>query len=106
MHHCVGEDCVGSTIQLLKYNDFDRHSKCLPRNASHQLTKEETKIPKIAVGLLLGIIVFGMFMGGFDQSHLFSVAQGEQAYEDLWMHEFYHAMRHATGFPCHLSFYW
>jgi Probable cobalt transporter subunit (CbtB) len=52
----------------------------------------------------MGIIVFGMFMVGFDQSHLFSVAQGEQAYEDLWMHEFYHAMRHATGFPCHLTF--
>jgi hypothetical protein len=67
----------------------------------HQLTKEETKIPKIPVGFLLGILVFGMFMVGFDQGHLFSVAQGEQAYEDLWMHEFYHDMRHAAGFPCH-----
>ena len=67
----------------------------------HQLTKEEEKIPKIAVGLLLGILVFGMFMVGFDQGHLFSAAQGEQAYEDLWMHEFYHDMRHAAGFPCH-----
>jgi hypothetical protein len=67
----------------------------------HQLTKEEEKIPRIAVGLLLGILVFGMFMVGFDQGHLFSAAQGEQAYEDLWMHEFYHDMRHAAGFPCH-----
>jgi uncharacterized membrane protein SpoIIM required for sporulation len=67
----------------------------------HQLTRETTKVPKLAVGLLLGILVFGMFMVGFDQGHLFSVAQGEQAYEDLWMHEFYHDMRHAAGFPCH-----
>jgi hypothetical protein len=50
---------------------------------NHQLTKEETKIPKIAVGLLLGILLFGIFMVGFDRGHLFSVAQGEQTYEDL-----------------------
>jgi len=42
-----------------------------------------------------------MFMVGYDQGHLFSAAQGEQAYEDLWIHEFYHDMRHAAGFPCH-----
>ena len=67
----------------------------------HQLTKEPTKVPKIAVGLLLGVLLFGMFMVGYDQGHLFSIAKGEQAYEDLWMHEFYHDMRHAAGFPCH-----
>jgi len=66
-----------------------------------QLTKQTTKVPKIAVGLLLGVLLFGMFMVGFDQGHVFSVAQGEQAYEDLWMHEFYHDMRHVAGFPCH-----
>jgi hypothetical protein len=33
----------------------------------HQLTKEATTVPKMAVGLLLGILVFGMFMVGFDQ---------------------------------------
>lgn len=66
-----------------------------------QLTKEPTKVSKIAVGVLLGVLLFGMFMIGFDQGHLFSMAQGEQAYEDLWMHEFYHDMRHAAGFPCH-----
>jgi hypothetical protein len=40
-------------------------------------------------------------MMGFDQGHLFSVAQGDQAYGDMWMHEFYHDMRHAAGFACH-----
>jgi cobalt transporter subunit CbtB len=29
------------------------------------------------------------------------MAQGEPAFEDKWMHEFYHDMRHAAGFPCH-----
>ncbi len=67
----------------------------------YQLTKEATKVPKLAVGLLLGILLFGMFMVGYDQGHLFSVVQGEQAYDNLWMHEFYHDMRHAAGFPCH-----
>jgi hypothetical protein len=61
---------------------------------NYQLTKQSTKVPKIAVGILLGVLVFGMLMIGYDQGHLFSVAQGEQAYEDLWMHEFYHDMRH------------
>jgi hypothetical protein len=50
---------------------------------NHQLTKETTSVPKIAVGLLLGILLFGMFMVGFDQGHLFSIAQDEQAYKDL-----------------------
>jgi Probable cobalt transporter subunit (CbtB) len=67
----------------------------------HQLTKEATKVPKLAVGLLLGILLFGIFMVGYDQGHLLSLVQGEQAYDDLWIHEFYHDMRHAAGFPCH-----
>lgn len=67
----------------------------------HQLTKEATKIPKLAMGLLLGILVFGMFMVGYDQGQFFGAARCEQAYDDLWMHEFYHDMRHAAGFPCH-----
>jgi hypothetical protein len=28
-----------------------------------------------------------MFMVGYDQGHFFSLAQGEQAHEDLWMHD-------------------
>jgi hypothetical protein len=67
----------------------------------HQITIRTPKVPKIVLGLLLGILLFGIFIVGYDQGHLFSLAQGEQAYEDLWMHEFYHDMRHAAGFPCH-----
>ncbi|MGI0005656.1 MAG: CbtB domain-containing protein [Nitrososphaera sp.] len=65
------------------------------------MVKAAQGVPKIAVGVLLGVLVLGVFMMGFDQGQLFSVAQGEQAYEDMWAHEFYHDMRHAAGFACH-----
>jgi hypothetical protein len=68
---------------------------------SKQITKEISKVPKIAVGVLLGIMIFGMFIVGYDQGHLFSLAQGDQAFDTMWMHEFYHDMRHSAGFPCH-----
>jgi hypothetical protein len=70
-------------------------------SVSKHLTLQVSKIPKIAVGLLLGIMLFGLFMVGYDQGHLFSIAEGESAFDNLWMHEFYHDMRHAAGFPCH-----
>jgi hypothetical protein len=59
------------------------------------------RIPKTAVGILLGVMALGLFMVGYDQGHIFSVAQGQPAYDEMWMHEFYHDMRHAAGFPCH-----
>lgn len=68
---------------------------------SKQITNDINTIPKIVVGVLLGILVLGMFMVGYDQGHLFSLAQGDQAFDTIWMHEFYHDMRHAAGFPCH-----
>jgi len=61
----------------------------------------ETKIPKSAIGLLIFVLFFGLFIVGYDQGQLFSLVQGEQAYNDLWIHEFSHDMRHAAGFPCH-----
>ena len=65
------------------------------------IVRSVTKVPKVAVGVLLGIMVFGIFMVGFDQGHIFAMAEGESAFENMWMHEFYHDMRHAAGFPCH-----
>ena len=70
-------------------------------SVSKHLTLEVSKTSKIAVGILLGIMLFGLFMVGYDQGHLFSIAEGESAFDNLWMHEFYHDMRHAAGFPCH-----
>lgn len=66
-----------------------------------QLVKASYGVPKIAIGVLIGILLFGMFIVGYDQGHLFSIAQGQEAFNTLWMHEFYHDMRHAGGFPCH-----
>jgi uncharacterized membrane protein SpoIIM required for sporulation len=66
-----------------------------------QIVRAAERVPKVAVGVLLGVLVLGVFVMGFDQGQLFSVAQGQQAYNDMWMHEFSHDMRHAAGFPCH-----
>jgi hypothetical protein len=68
---------------------------------TNQITRDVGRVPEISVGILIGIVLFGLFIVGYDQGHLFSIAQGESAYEEIWMHEFYHDMRHAAGFPCH-----
>jgi hypothetical protein len=65
------------------------------------LVKESSGLPKIAIGVLLAILLFGMFIVGYDQGQLFSIAEGQKAFDDMWMHEFYHDLRHAAGFPCH-----
>jgi hypothetical protein len=65
------------------------------------LTKQIDRIPKIVIGILVGVLLFGMFIIGYDQGQLFSLVQGQKAFDDMWMHEFYHDLRHAAGFPCH-----
>ena len=66
-----------------------------------QITKTKYSVPKLAAGILLAIFGLGLFVTGFDQGHLFSIAQGQPAFHDLYLHELYHDMRHAAGFPCH-----
>lgn len=58
-------------------------------------------ISRMAVGALIAILFFTMFVVGFDQGQLFSVVQGQEAFDGKWIHEFAHDMRHAAGFPCH-----
>jgi hypothetical protein len=70
-------------------------------NERMQIIKSPSSVPKIAVGILLGVLLVGIFMVGYDQGHIFSMAQGQQAFDTMWMHEFFHDMRHAAGFPCH-----
>jgi hypothetical protein len=65
------------------------------------LSKNIDASQRIAVGVLLGILIMGIFVVGYDQGHLFSIVQGEQAIDTKWIHEFYHDMRHVAGFPCH-----
>jgi uncharacterized membrane protein SpoIIM required for sporulation len=68
---------------------------------SIRITITESKVPIFAIAILTVIFVVGIFVVGFDQGHIFSVVLGEQAYEDLYIHELTHDMRHASGFPCH-----
>ncbi len=68
---------------------------------SREITITKSNVPIAAVIVLAVIFVFGLFFVGYDQGHLFSIVLGEQAFEDLYIHELTHDMRHAAGFPCH-----
>ena len=68
---------------------------------SKGITITESKVSIFAIAILAVIFAAGLFVVGFDQGHIFSVVLGEQAYEDLYIHELTHDMRHAAGFPCH-----
>jgi hypothetical protein len=61
----------------------------------------EHPTPSVAVGFLIAVLVFTMFIVGYDQGQLFSVVEGQNAFDTKWIHEFTHDMRHAAGFPCH-----
>ncbi len=65
------------------------------------ITITKTGVPISALILLAAIFAFGLFVVGYDQGHLFSVIMGETAFEELYLHELTHDMRHAAGFPCH-----
>ncbi len=66
-----------------------------------QITKSKSQVPIFAIIVLAIIFAVGLFVVGYDQGHIFSVVLGESAYEDLYIHELTHDMRHAAGFPCH-----
>lgn len=68
---------------------------------SRQINVSKTSIPKIAIIALAVIFSAGLFVVGFDQGHIFSLVYGEQAYNEMFIHELTHDMRHAAGFPCH-----
>ncbi len=70
------------------------------------ITKESTKVPKIAVAALTGILLFGMFVVGYDQGQLAQALftpMGIHLNQNqiMLIHEFNHDLRHAAGFPCH-----
>jgi uncharacterized membrane protein SpoIIM required for sporulation len=68
---------------------------------SKEITVSKSKVPIFAIILLAMIFATGLFVVGYDQGHIFSIVLGEQAYDDLYIHELTHDMRHAAGFPCH-----
>jgi uncharacterized membrane protein SpoIIM required for sporulation len=63
--------------------------------------KSLTHVPIFAITILAFVFIFGIFIVGYDQGHIFSMIQGEQAFIDQFLHELTHDMRHAAGFPCH-----
>ena len=69
--------------------------------SQNQTTLTTSSIPKLAIVTLALIFGFGLFVVGFDQGHIFSVVMGEQAFNEMFIHELTHDMRHAAGFPCH-----
>jgi len=68
---------------------------------SGQITETKNGIPIIAIIALAIIFAVGVFVVGFDQGHIFSLVYGDQAFQDMYIHELTHDMRHAAGFPCH-----
>ena len=68
---------------------------------SRQINVSKNGIPITAIVVLAIIFVVGLFVVGFDQGHIFSLVYGEEAFQDLYIHELTHDMRHAAGFPCH-----
>ena len=68
---------------------------------SRQVTKSIANVPLFSIITLSIVCVFGLFIVGYDQGHIFSVVQGELAYVDQFIHELTHDIRHAAGFPCH-----
>ncbi len=70
-------------------------------SCSKEVVVSKQRVPIFAVAILAVIFAFGLFFVGYDQGHLFSIIQGAEAFDDLFIHELTHDMRHAAGFPCH-----
>lgn len=68
---------------------------------SKEIIVSKSNVPILSIVILAIIFAFGLFLVGYDQGHLFSIVLGNQAFEDLYIHELTHDMRHAAGFPCH-----
>ena len=68
---------------------------------SRQINASKNSVPVLAIVALAIIFTAGLFVVGFDQGHIFSLVYGEEAFQNLFIHELTHDMRHAAGFPCH-----
>lgn len=73
---------------------------------NNQIAIESSNVPKIAVGALLVILAFGMFVVGYDQGQLAEGFLGIMGIHPthaqlMFLHEFNHDLRHSAGFPCH-----
>ena len=66
-----------------------------------QSTISKSGISKIGIIVLAFVFGLGLFVVGFDQGHIFSLVMGEQAFDNMFIHELTHDLRLAAGFPCH-----
>ena len=66
-----------------------------------QKVVEKDGISKVSIAVLAIIAIFSVYIVGYDQGQLFSLVQGSEAFDTMWLHEFTHDIRHAAGFPCH-----
>ena len=67
----------------------------------NQSTIIESGVSKVAIIVLALVFTLGLFVVGFDQGHIFSIVIGEEAFDNMFIHELTHDLRHAAGFPCH-----
>lgn len=68
---------------------------------SKEIAISKSNIPRATIIALVAVFALGLFVVGFDQGHLFSLAFGDKAFDQMYIHELTHDMRHAAGFPCH-----
>lgn len=61
----------------------------------------QSTVSRKSIVILAVIFVIGLFVVGFDQGHISSLVIGEAAFDDMFMHELTHDLRHSMGFPCH-----
>ena len=69
--------------------------------SSYSTETKQITIPKLGIAILAAIFGIGLFVVGFDQGHIFSLIMGESAFDEMFIHELTHDLRHAAGFPCH-----
>ena len=87
-----------------EHKDKVEHKDHKAHHPRHKSPKKNGSYENAVIGLIVVlafVFIFGLFIVGYDQGHIFSVVQGEQAFLDQFLHEFSHDLRHAAGFPCH-----
>ena len=62
---------------------------------SHSVTVESWRPSLGSMVVPAAVFAAGLFMVGFDQGHLFSLVRGEAAFDQQFLHELTHDMRHA-----------
>ena len=60
----------------------------------------ELFVPVKYWGILMVALV-GLFLIGLDQGQTLSTIMGQTAYQQNFLHELFHDVRHAAGFVCH-----